>query len=175
MLSQAREWYSGSTSASQAEDGGSIPLSRSKVRPSARLNGNRNFSHSRIWRIGGPRANLYVIFYRCRNSIVRTVAHLSKQTAPDVWIDQGDKGNVPSCIELEPSRTLRLVLVHDGVVFDAPRRQDSCVLRAGYQIVWIPAPCSRRSRVTSGTPRCNAVAAMMRSGMSATMSRGNVS
>lgn len=31
MLSKAREWYSGSTSASQAEDGGSIPLSRSKV------------------------------------------------------------------------------------------------------------------------------------------------
>ena len=41
-----------------------------------------------------------------------------------------------------------------------------------YQIVWIPAAWRRRSRVTSGRPRWRAVAAMIRSGMSGTTSRG---
>ena len=41
-----------------------------------------------------------------------------------------------------------------------------------YQIVWIPTACRRRSRVTRGKRRWRAVAAMMRSGMSGTMSRG---
>jgi len=41
-----------------------------------------------------------------------------------------------------------------------------------YQIVWIPAAWRLRSRVTSGRPRCRAVAAMMQSGMSGTTSRG---